>query len=150
MVSGRPCSRVRPRPTATSCALPRQRPFHCAQLDSLACRRPLYRDPNAPPGSPVSRHHAIGHDETTGVTFICGGKWSTYRAMAEELVDKVIAFKGDALKHAKPCTTREIKLLGGDGYHTLLHVQLVQNYGVKDRAERPAFRQRQGVIPPPR
>ena len=51
--------------------------------------RPLYRDPESPPGAPVSRHHAIGHDPETGVTFICGGKWSTYRAMAEELVDKV-------------------------------------------------------------
>ena len=53
--------------------------------------RPLYRDPSAPPGAPVSRHHAIGTDAVSGVTFICGGKWSTYRAMAEELVDKVIA-----------------------------------------------------------
>ena len=94
--------------------------------------RPLYRDPNSPPDAPVSRHHAIGHDENTGVTFICGGKWSTYRAMAEELVDKVIAFKGDKLKHAGPCTTREIKLLGGEGYHKLLYVQLVQNYGVSE------------------
>jgi glycerol-3-phosphate dehydrogenase len=50
--------------------------------------------------------------------------------MAEELVDKVIAFKGDKLKHARPCTTKEIKLLGGEGYHNLLHVQLVQKYGV--------------------
>ena len=47
-----------------------------------------------------------------------------------ELVDKVIAFKGDKLKHAGPCTTREIKLLGGEGYHELLHVQLVQKYGI--------------------
>jgi len=92
--------------------------------------RPLYRDPNAPPGAPVSRHHVIGHDEKTGVTFICGGKWSTYRAMAEELVDKVIAFKGPLLKHATPCITKEIKLMGGEGYHELLHVQLVQKYGI--------------------
>jgi len=92
--------------------------------------RPLYRDPDAPPGAPVSRHHAIGHDPETGVTFICGGKWSTYRAMAEELVDKVIAFKKSKLGHAGPCTTKEIKLLGGEGYHDLLHVQLVQKYNV--------------------
>jgi len=95
--------------------------------------RPLYRDPDAPPGAPVSRHHAIGMDEKTGVTFICGGKWSTYRAMAEELIDKVISYKGDALKHARPCTTREVKLLGGEGYHKLLHVQLVQNYHVSEK-----------------
>jgi len=94
--------------------------------------RPLYRDPNAPPGAPVSRHHAIGHDEKTGVTFICGGKWSTYRAMAEELIDKVVKFKAKELKHATPCKTREIKLLGGDGWHQLMHVQLVQKYGISE------------------
>ena len=65
--------------------------------------RPLYRDPAAPPGAPVSRHHAIGTDATSGVTFICGGKWSTYRAMAEELVDKVIAHKG--FKHTTGAAT---------------------------------------------
>jgi len=98
--------------------------------------RPLYRDPNAPPDAPVSRHHAIGHDEKTGVTFICGGKWSTYRAMAEELIDKVIAFKGKPLAHATECITKELKLLGGKGYHPLLHVQLVQNYQVSEAVAR--------------
>jgi len=92
--------------------------------------RPLYRDPNAPPGAPVSRHHAIGTDPKTGVTFICGGKWSTYRAMAEELIDKVVEHK--KFKHARPCTTRKIKLLGGEGYHKLLHVQLVQKYAISE------------------
>lgn len=90
--------------------------------------RPLYRDPDAPPGAPVSRHHAIGTDPVSGVTFICGGKWSTYRAMAEELIDKVIEHKG--FKHTMPCKTKKIKLLGGEGYHDLLHVQLVQKYGI--------------------
>ena len=94
--------------------------------------RPLYRDPDAPPGAPVSRHHAIGHDAKTGVTFICGGKWSTYRAMAEELIDKVVAFKGPLLKHAGPCQSKEIKLLGGEGYDRLLYVQLVQKYNVSE------------------
>jgi len=90
--------------------------------------RPLYRDPDAPPGAPVSRHHAIGVDPNTGITFICGGKWSTYRAMAEELIDKVVDHK--KFRHAGPCQTKTIKLMGGEGYHSLLHVQLVQKYGI--------------------
>jgi len=95
--------------------------------------RPLYRDPDAPPGAPVSRHHAIGVDSKTGVIFICGGKWSTYRAMAEELIDKVIAVSGLA-KTAKvgPCVTRGIKLVGGDGFHDLMYVQVMQKYGVSE------------------
>lgn len=92
--------------------------------------RPLYRDPKAPPGAPVSRHHAIGIDKETGVAFICGGKWSTYRAMAEELIDKVVEHK--KLRAAGPCITKSIKLVGGEGYHPLLHVQLVQKYGVSE------------------
>jgi len=92
--------------------------------------RPLYRDPNAPPGAPVSRHHVIGIDDETGITFICGGKWSTYRAMAEELIDKVV--EHHKFKHAGPGISRSIKLLGGEGYHDLLHVQLVQQFGVSD------------------
>ena len=48
--------------------------------------------------------------------------------MAEELVDKVIAHKG--FKHTTGCKTKKIKLLGGEGYHELLHVQLVQKYGI--------------------
>merc|ERR1719353_1060523 len=92
--------------------------------------RPLYRDPNAPPDAPVSRHHAIGVDPATGVIFICGGKWSTYRAMAEELVDRVIQFKGDKLPKCGPSITKEIKLIGGDGWHNLLYIELVQAYGI--------------------
>jgi len=96
--------------------------------------RPLYRDPSAPPGAPVSRHHAIGVDEKTGVIFICGGKWSTYRAMAEELVDRVIKEKGfnNRATRVGPCVTKGIKLIGGDGYHDLLYVQLVQKYAISE------------------
>ena len=99
--------------------------------------RPLYRDPNAPPGAPVSRHHAIGVDEKTGVLFICGGKWSTYRAMAEELIDRVIKEK-DLKRTLKitPCVTKGIKLIGGDGYHDLLYVQIIQKYGLSEPVAR--------------
>jgi len=40
----------------------------------------------------------------------------------------VIAHKG--FKHATGCKTKKIKLMGGEGYHELLHVQLVQKYGI--------------------
>lgn len=52
--------------------------------------------------------------------------------MAEELIDKVVAFKNSKLKHAGPCVTKDIKLLGGDGFYSLLHVELVQKYQVSD------------------
>ena len=52
--------------------------------------RPLASDPNAPPGAPVSRDHVISTNPKTGVTFITGGKWTTYREMAEDVVDQVV------------------------------------------------------------
>ena len=53
--------------------------------------RPLAKDPHAPPDAPVSRDHLISVNPSTGVTFISGGKWTTYREMAEHTLDRVIA-----------------------------------------------------------
>ena len=54
--------------------------------------------------------------------------------MAEELIDRVIKEK-DFRRVAKvgPCVTKGIKLVGGDGYHALLYVQLVQKYGISQQ-----------------
>jgi len=52
--------------------------------------RPLARDPHLPPGAPVSRDHVISTHSVTGVLFVTGGKWTTYRQMAQEVVDQVI------------------------------------------------------------
>ena len=58
-------SRPRRRRAHPPRARARCREIHVRRSDVLSAWqgwRPLYRDPNAPPGSPVSRHHAIGHD----------------------------------------------------------------------------------------
>jgi glycerol-3-phosphate dehydrogenase len=54
--------------------------------------RPLASDPNAQPGDPISRDHIISTNPTTGITFITGGKWVTYREMAEDVIDKVVNY----------------------------------------------------------
>lgn len=91
--------------------------------------RPLASDPNAPPGAPVSRDHVISHNPNTGITFITGGKWTTYREMAEDVIDRVVESSGLS-KKAGPCVTEKIKLRGGVGYTRNLPIQLVQQYGV--------------------
>ena len=55
--------------------------------------------------SDLSRNHAIFED-LPGLFTITGGKLTTYRAMAEDLVDRVAA----ALGNAGPCRTRGIPL----------------------------------------
>jgi glycerol-3-phosphate dehydrogenase len=56
----------------------------------------------------VSRKHAVlvGPD---GVISIVGGKLTTYRQMAEDVVDRAVALAGLA---AGPCRTKQIALLG--------------------------------------
>lgn len=71
--------------------------------------RPLAADPNAPPGAPASRDHVISTNAKTGITFIAGGKWTTWREMAEEAVDSVLG------EGAPKCETLGIKLHGGEG-----------------------------------
>ena len=70
--------------------------------------RPLARDGSIAGGTTkVSREHritAVGD----GVLAIAGGKWTTYRIMARDLVDAVVADLGVA---ALPCRTDEIALV---------------------------------------
>lgn len=90
--------------------------------------RPLAVDPHAPPGAPESRDHVISENPNTGVLFIAGGKWTTWREMAQEVVDRVA--------NGAKCTTLDIKLHGATGYKENMSIQLIQKYGLaQDVAE---------------
>jgi glycerol-3-phosphate dehydrogenase len=90
--------------------------------------RPLAVDPHAPPGAPESRDHVISENPETGVLFIAGGKWTTWREMAQEVVDRVA--------NGAVCTTLDIKLHGATGYEEHMSIQLIQKYGLaQDVAE---------------
>jgi len=88
--------------------------------------RPLAADPHAPPGGQVSRDHVISTNPSSGVTFIAGGKWTTWREMAEDVLDKVLKDK------AGKCKTLDIVLHGGEGFHKSLPTQIIQKYGVSE------------------
>ena len=51
--------------------------------------RPLVRDPSAKNTAALVRNHMINVSES-GLLTIAGGKWTTYRAMAQETVDTAI------------------------------------------------------------
>ena len=83
----------------------------------------------------MSRDHVISHNPDTGITFVTGGKWTTYREMAEDVIDRIVKSNGLADK-AGPCITEKIKLRGGVGYTRNMPIQLVQQFGVtQDVAE---------------
>ncbi|HLN56556.1 MAG TPA: glycerol-3-phosphate dehydrogenase C-terminal domain-containing protein, partial [Bacteroidales bacterium] len=69
--------------------------------------RPLAADPdNTGATREVSRRHKISLSPS-GLLSIVGGKWTTYRRMAEETLDKAIT-SGFLEKHK--CITKELKL----------------------------------------
>jgi glycerol-3-phosphate dehydrogenase len=63
-------------------------------LAAWAGIRPLVRNPNAKDTASLVRNHLIYVSES-GLVTISGGKWTTYRKMAEEAVDKAIEVFGN-------------------------------------------------------
>lgn len=97
--------------------------------------RPLCGDPNAKDQSSASRDHVVSHHPSNGITFVSGGKWTTWREMAEDGVEQVIQRHPELKKKAGPSISLETPLLGTgktdlfpEGYHENLAVNLSQKY----------------------
>ncbi len=74
--------------------------------------RPLVRDPRAKDTAQLARDHVI-HEEKNGLVTIAGGKWTTYRKMAEDLVDYLDRTRGLGLPASR---TAGHVLVGGRDY----------------------------------
>lgn len=73
-------------------------------LSSYAGVRPLVKDESENEGK-TSREHVIFNDER-GITFVAGGKYTTYRLIAEQTVDKALeAFSFDQKINLKKANT---------------------------------------------
>lgn len=72
--------------------------------------RPLVHDVRRDRASSVSREHALLTGKT-GMLTIVGGKLTTYRAMAAEVVDKAVKL---LKREVRPCTTDTEPLPGGE------------------------------------
>lgn len=75
----------------------------------------------------VSRDHVVHTDEETGIIYVLGGKWTTYREMAEDAVDHAV--KQGQLT-ASVCSTLTRHLVGYKGYSSILAIKLVQEYHI--------------------
>ena len=58
-------------------------------LSAWAGIRPLVQDPNKTDTQSIARNHIV-HVSENGLVTIAGGKWTTYRSMALEAIDKAI------------------------------------------------------------
>jgi glycerol-3-phosphate dehydrogenase len=92
--------------------------------------RPLASDPHALPGASISRDHLISTHPKSGITFVTGGKWTTYREMAQDVVSHVCRLKN--LSPPLQCSTLKYKLIGGVGYKDNLSIKLIQKYGISE------------------
>lgn len=110
--------------------------------------RPLVKDPNAPKTEGLVRNHLIT-TSPSGLITCSGGKWTTYRQMAEETVDEAIReftltpkaltnvprVSGTEIKDELPldgaCQTHRVRLIGAHGYSKTLFINLVQHYGIE-------------------
>ncbi|KAJ2157588.1 mitochondrial glycerol-3-phosphate dehydrogenase [Coemansia sp. RSA 552] len=89
--------------------------------------RPLVRDPKAANTKDLVRNHMI-HVSDSGLLTIAGGKWTTYREMAKETIDKAIdLFK---LHPLRDCQTEDVRLIGSHAWSDTMFIKLVQNFGV--------------------
>ena len=73
--------------------------------------RPLVRPPGDVPGhtGQVSRDHTVIVD-ASGLVTVTGGKWTTYRAMAEDVMAQCI--KAGLIAPGEPCRTSDLRLVG--------------------------------------
>src|SRR4051812_16569402 len=79
-------------------------------LSTFAGIRPLVKASDAVGTAALSRDHTI-HVAKSGLLTIAGGKWTTYRKMAEDCVDHAATL---AKLDERPCVTRELNI---HGYH---------------------------------
>ncbi|BFZ21890.1 hypothetical protein BsWGS_24929 [Bradybaena similaris] len=98
-------------------------------LSAWAGIRPLVSDPNKSDTQSIARNHVIEVTKNNLIT-IAGGKWTTYRSMAEETVDTAI--KACSLHPSGPCRTKGLMLDGAHGWSPTLFIRLVQDFGVEN------------------
>jgi glycerol-3-phosphate dehydrogenase len=83
-------------------------PTRADVLSVFAGVRPLVKSQEVSSTAALSREHTI-HVSPSGLLTIAGGKWTTYRKMAEDCVDHAATL---AKLDERPCVTRTLKIHG--------------------------------------
>ncbi|KPM35270.1 Glycerol-3-phosphate dehydrogenase, mitochondrial [Neonectria ditissima] len=111
--------------------------------------RPLVKDPKAKNTESLVRNHLIDIS-SSGLLTCAGGKWTTYRQMAEECVDAAVGEFGLNPKSVNDaprvsgtemiddgailngsCQTHNVRLVGAHGFSNTLFIPLIQHFGVE-------------------
>ncbi|CAM1509227.1 Fc.00g029660.m01.CDS01 [Cosmosporella sp. VM-42] len=111
--------------------------------------RPLVKDPKAKNTESLVRNHLVDVS-SSGLLTCAGGKWTTYRQMAEECVDAAVeefGLKTQTVTNAPrvsgtemiddgaildgSCQTHKVRLVGAHGFSKTLFIPLIQHFGVE-------------------
>ena len=86
-------------------------------IGSYSGLRPLVHDPSSSdPTTKLSREHAVTRP-TPGLVLITGGKYTTYRVMARDVVDAAVAERAAFVSSpVDPCRTDELPVVGAEGF----------------------------------
>ena len=104
------------------------RPFASNDIvGGFAGVRPLVSQGKGAKTKKLIREHEVEVDRESGLISVLGGKWTTYRAMAEDAVDAVQQQLGLSMGG---CITRDRRLSGSEGYSDAYPRTLADSYGV--------------------
>lgn len=111
--------------------------------------RPLVRDPKSKNTESLVRNHLLTTSES-GLLTCAGGKWTTYRQMAEETVDESLKLYDlkpvpvmqvprisgtEMIDDSAPldgtCQTHQVRLIGAHGFSKTLFINLIQHFGLE-------------------
>jgi glycerol-3-phosphate dehydrogenase len=95
--------------------------------------RPLVRPRHAQATKKLIREHEVEVDQNSGLISILGGKWTTYRAMAEDTINIVQSKRGGP---SRPSTTSQHLLAGAEGYGPDYWMQLAREHPLDESTAR--------------
>jgi glycerol-3-phosphate dehydrogenase len=90
-----------------------QRPNRSQVRAGFGGLRPLIKSGSTKSTKKLVRDHEVEHDEASNLVSLLGGKWTTYRLMAKDTIDKI----GELLDNKTECSTAEYLLWGAADYN---------------------------------
>ncbi len=104
-----------------------QRPDRSQVRAGFGGLRPLIKSGSTKSTKKLVRDHEVEHDEASNLVSLLGGKWTTYRLMAKDTIDKI----GELLDNETKCTTAEYLLWGAAGYDFENWKTIVQQHSLQ-------------------
>ena len=95
--------------------------------------RPLLQADPSDDAKSLVRDHEVEIDKTSGLISIMGGKWTTYRIMAKDTIDKCEEILRGAVSE---CQTADQLLIGAEGFIKDDYKRLARRFGIPEYVTR--------------